>query len=344
MIREKEIKIDDDFINVSLKRLIVGATCEEGKASKLLPQKGLIYVQDKQVLDASTLKGLLVFEGNILRGGIYEAKNNYYISDTRDYTYTMEGSDLCIASICSSQSFVLKNFDEKSNALGIKLSKNPTKEIGIVVCITKEMNGYIFALKEIAPFLAKHLFGGDGAYAKVTLVSFAGFDANDIGTFYDVQGLVDAINALNVVDSHTRMLYLSIIKAMQNFTKDNGLQKEIYLISNAEESDPQNLKRMLPLTENLNRNIAKHSDGSKENCVQIHCFSVINSIDSFKELSRITNGHFYYAHNSYDFKKNLLTQSSGGTFDMREISTEIRPSKTHKMHDDTPPMVLIKSL
>ncbi|ANV97420.1 hypothetical protein BBW65_00675 [Helicobacter enhydrae] len=332
----QEVVVDEKLIKEVLKRLIDGASCAEIEPSKIISGSNLTYVTDKQVVDATKLKGGIVFDGNILRGGIYEEKNDYYVSDTRDYIYALKGSELEVKAICSPQSFVLQNFDVNQETLGIKLSKKPTKEIGIVVCATQSMSDCVFALKEIAPFLSQHLFGDDkDAYAKVVLVRFTWLLFESLGVFYQQDSFAQAINKLSTTQSDTRMLYRSLIEAMRYFTKDNGLEKEIYLISDGSASDPHNEDQALQMTQNLNFNIAKGEECGK-NCVKIHSFNLGQPLDFLKNLSKITGGNYYYADNIYNFKKNILTQSSGGKFDMRELDVVIHPSKTHKMHDDFP--------
>ena len=121
------------------------------------------------------------------------------------------------------------------------------------------MQKYNAALKEIAPFIAQNIFKDGQNYAKISLVYFSGLDSTELGTFYDEQSFTKALNKIKSKNSQTKMLNLSLIKAMSNFTKDNGLTKEIYLISNAKPSDMQNSQKVLTLTQNLNQNIVKNS-------------------------------------------------------------------------------------
>ena len=125
-------------------------------------------------------------------------------------------------------------------------------------------------------------------------------------------------------------------RAVENFIKDNKLKKELYLISDNEESDLQNADTMLALTKNLNRNISVQSKGCLDNCVKVHCFSVENCFDFMRDLALATGGNFYHTNSSYEFKKQILTEVSGGKFDPKKIGTEIHHSKTHKIDPHDP--------
>ena len=335
---DKNIVIDEAMINVALRRLIDGLDCKSKEGmSEIIRVSNPIYAGAGQTLDASKLKGSLVFEGRVLRGGIYKQAEGVYTSDDMEFSYKLDGCDLLIKAVCSGKEFKLSNFDSKARSLGIHLSHKPTKEIAIVVCTAASMDEYVFALKEVAPYLANHLFSGEDSYAKVTLAHFSNFDADDLGTFYKKEELANAISKLKTQSTNTRMLFLCLIRALENFTKDNGLRKEVYLISDGRESDSQNAATLLPLTKNLNRNIYEKSRGCDDNCVAIHCFSINENFDFLRELAAATGGNFYHATTTLDFKTHILSQSSGGHFDRKELGMEIKPSKTEKIHDHDHP-------
>ena len=334
----KDIVIDEAFFDAQLQGLVKGLCCDEGQKP---PAQNATYVKAGQVIDANKTKGPLVFENNTLTGGFYMKKEALYVSEDLRYSYIKGGASLVVESRCGGGHFEILNFDAKTRNLGIRLYEKPGKEIGLVICTVGTMDKYLFGLKEIAPFLAKHIFSDPDSYTKVTLTAFAAFDYYPDGTFYEPDGLVKTINGLKLVDgTTTRMIGLSIINTMSNFTKDNGLKKEVYLITDREENDPQNFSRLIMLTKNLNYRLSPDgfkSESVPANWVRINCFSLGRNIDSFRELSFVTRGKFFYTDSMYEFKKELLSQVSGGHFDMREISTEIVPSKTHKIVDPDDP-------
>ncbi|CBG40463.1 VWA domain-containing protein [Helicobacter mustelae] len=329
------IDLNQDFIDKALKRLIVGVDCKDFQSMVITqPKKNRYFVADNGILNAKDKVGDVVFLGRILHGGIYE--NGAYISDDRAFSYEFSGDSLKVVSICTNQSFTIINYT--NGMLNISLGKIPTKEIAIVLCTTKSMQYYVDVLKSIAPFIGKYLFKNN-THAKASVIGFSSLDSNHLGISYDTQSLEDSLNRIKTKDSDTRMLNLSLIKAMKDFTKDNHLKKEIYLITDASASDPHNEQKMLSITKNLNLNISKNSGGSDENNVKIHCFSIHKDLDFLKNLATITNGRYYHIQDDYSFKKTLLTQINDEVeIDMLEIDKQIRPSKAHKLPDpDNPP-------
>ena len=334
---EDRVVIDKEFFDKSLRRLLVGPCCDDAPKP---PAQNATYVKAGQVIDANKTKGPLVFEGRVLRGGIYNQKEALYISDDMEYSYIKGGASLVVESRCRGGHFEILNFDAKTRNLGIRFYEKPGKEIAIVVCRLDMMDKYLFGLQEIAPFLAKHIFSDPDTYTKVTLNGFANFFSDPQGTFYNANDLSEAIKGLKTIKGSTLMLFLSVIKAMESFTKDNGLKKEVYLLTSEKESDPQNLNLVIPLTKDLNYRLSPggfEGESAPVDWVRINCFSLGKNIDNLRELSFVTRGKFFYTDSMYEFKKELLSQVSGGHFDMREISTEIVPSKTHRMVDPDDP-------
>lgn len=71
--------------------------------------------------------------------------------------------------------------------------------------------------------MAKHIFKDEigEAYAKIKLVTFSSYDVKDF----------DDVNTLPTKRGSSKMVNYALIAAMSHFTKDNGLKKEIYLIT-----------------------------------------------------------------------------------------------------------------
>lgn len=336
-----DIVIDEHYFNQMLYSLIFGASCDE----KVAHQHSAFSPNTITVYNGSSIDGLkydenskqskiIRFAGNFLVGGIKENAN--FISADRAISYALQNDTLSVKSVCDKQSFSILHF--KNGDFNIKLGTNPTKELAIVINANSSMQKYNAALKEIAPFIAQNIFKDGQNYAKISLVFFSGLDSTELGTFYDEQSFTKALNKVKGRDAQTRMLNLSLIKAMSNFTKDNGLTKEIYLISNAEPSDMQNSQKVLTLTSNLNQNIVKNSKNKAQNLVKIHTFAIGADLKYLKDLAQATNGTYHKASNAYDFKKQILTTSNDGKdFDMRKIDKEIRINKAHKAYDPDNP-------
>ncbi|MGX3044420.1 hypothetical protein [Helicobacter sp. T3_23-1056] len=326
-----------------------------------------------------------ILHGGIFDSTQSDNTQNLYMSADRKISYTLKGVDfyapdtqgksnaikgtLEVKSICEKQGFTLSNFT--NGDFGINLSKHPRKEIAIALNVNKSMSRYIDALIDIAPFLSKHILGESGkenseknseknsdensqnnpsndrGFAKISLITFSYSRVADLGTFYDGSSLTSALYRAKGIDSKDNIVNIALIEAMKNFTKDNGLKKEIYLITNGSLDDPHKEEQMLSMTKNLNANIVKNTKTNADNRVKIHIFAITPfasrksqkaNIEFLQNLAKTTGGSYNEANNPYDFKKQILTLSNDGkTFDMREIDDKIRPSKTHKIYDPDNP-------
>lgn len=342
-----EDTIDENYVNKALSTLIYGENCDKSDAPKtqrvLIPIKNTINVLHNAIIDAKRYEDarerLIDFNGEILRGGIYE--QNLYMSANRKISYSLNDKVLEVNAVCEKQSFTINNFS--NGDFGLHLSNNPTKEVAIVLNVNKSMQKYISALKDIAPYLAKHILGEDfnkedSRYAKISLTTFSYIMIYDLGTFYDSQSFANALNQIKGRDSNDAIFNNAIIEAMRNFTKDNSLKKEVYLITNGKPSDMKNMQKMLTITQNLNANITKNTKSKFDNRVKIHTFALSENLDVLKQLADSTGGTYNKANNVYDFKKQILTVSNDGKpFDMNELNNEIRPSKSNKIYDPNKP-------
>ena len=337
-------EINDAYMDKALRTLIYGVKCDDtSKAARvIIPTQNVINASNNAIIDTAaytdTKSRLIAFLGNILHGGIYDEKQGVYMSANRLFSYTLKNDTkdikgtLEIKAICEKQGFVLKNFS--NGDFGLNLSKNPAKEVAIVVNFSNSMWRYTNALKDIAPYLARHILR-ENQYAKITLVTFSYPQVLDLGTFYDAGSFTDALSKAKGLNSVDVVFNHALIKAMQNFTKDNGLKKEIYLITNGTPGDMLKAEKMLALTQNLNANIVKNTKDDTDNRVKIHSFALSKDLNFLKKVAQITGGTYNEASNVYDFKKQILSVSNDGKpFDMRELNNEIRPSKTHKINDN----------
>ena len=214
--------------------------------------------------------------------------------------------------------------------------------------VNKSMSRYIDALIDIAPFLAKHILGDlQNEFAKISLVTFSYVRVQDLGTFYDAPSFTNALYAAKGIDSKDNIVNVALVEAMKNFTKDNGLKKEVYLITNGASDDPHKEEQMLSMTKNLNANIVKNTKTNADNAVKIHTFALTPfasrksqkaNAEFLQNLAKITGGSYNEADNAYNFKKHILTVSNDGKpFDMGELNNQIRPSKTNKIYDPNNP-------
>lgn len=380
-------KIDEAYIDKALHSLIYGVSCDDKSDTPkveriIVPPKNAITASNNATIDSANYPDSrmrkIVFNGEVLHGGIYE--QNFYFSADRKFSYALKVGDsnagnmqgkegakdsqnaqikgtLEVKVICEKQGFTIRNFT--NGDFGVHLSNNPTKEVAIVLNVNNSMWRYTNALKDIAPYLAKHILGEDShkggensanhnrQFAKISLITFSYVRIYDLGTFYEPEEFAAALSRAKGTESNDKMVNVALIMAMANFTKDNGLKKEIYLITNGGADDSHKEEQMLQMTQNLNANIVKNTKTNADNAVKIHTFALkpFSSLQAhkanaefLKNLARITGGSYNEADNAYNFKKQILTLSNGGKpFDMRELNNEIRPSKTHKIYDPNNP-------
>lgn len=337
-------KIDEAYIDKELHALIYGADCND--SAQITPRstspKSTINANDNSTIDSSKYTDAksrsIAFGGNVLYGGIFDNSQNLYLSADRKISYNLiESNTLEIKAICEKKGFVITNF--RNGDFGLNLSKNPTKEVAIALNVNTSMKGYIEAFKEIAPFVAKHILGDrEKQFAKISLVIFTEHTIQTLGTFYNAKDFADSFMAIKGKNSPTKMINVALIEAMRNFTKDNGLKKEVYLITDGKPDDMSRSEKMLTLTKNLNANITKNTATNADNRVKIHTFALGADLPFLKNLAKITGGSYHEANNSYDFKKQILTLSNDGKpFDKSELGNEIRPSKNHKIYDPNNP-------
>ncbi|WP_158654952.1 vWA domain-containing protein [Helicobacter muridarum] len=305
----------------------------------------VLWVYDKDKINIKNIPDkirYIRFAGKILSGGISNG-NSTYTSPSRDFSYTLNGTDLEITSICDKQHLTLNNYNKEEEPYNLKLRPKPAKEVAIVINVANSMRDYVFAFKEIAPFVAKHILEENkGNYSKITLVTFSDYEVKDYDDMFSTNEFIDNVKKLKVTDSQTKFINYALIEAMRHFTKDNGLKKEIYLITDGNPSDMRSAEKMLYLTKNLNRNIVQNSGGSKKNWVTIHTIALNKDLNVLKELTLATGGNFYEPNGFYQFKEMILKLSNDGKdVSPKEIGNEIVPSKTHQIYDpdnpDNPP-------
>lgn len=286
---------------------------------------------------ANTLYHLIIFDNNVLWGGLFDEAQSVYKSPDREILYTLTGETLTIKDIAQNTQFTITHFSQGD--FNIYLSKNPTKEVAIVLNTNKSMGAYIDALKEIAPFVGNHILGErEKQFAKISLVTFTYIRLSDLGTFYDAEDFSNAINGVsaNNIASSDNMVNLGLIMGMRNFTNANGLKKEVFLITNGASDDPQNLEKMLFSAKNLKTQLT--GEATKIHIFAIKPFNSRKSSDEnialLKNIANATGGTYNEIENVVELKeKVLLFSNDGKPFDKKEIGNEIRIIETQKLVD-----------
>lgn len=286
---------------------------------------------------ANTLYHIIIFDNNVLWGGLFDEAQSVYKSPDREILYTLTGDTLTIKDIAQNTQFTITHFSQGD--FNIYLSKNPTKEVAIVLNTNKSMGAYIDALKSIAPFVGNHILGErEKQFAKISLVTFTYIRLSDLGTFYDAEDFSNAINGVsaNNIASSDNMVNLGLIMGMRNFTNANGLKKEVFLITNGASDDPQNLEKMLFSAKNLKTQLT--GEATKIHIFAIKPFNSRKSSDEnialLKNIANATGGTYNEIENVVELKeKVLLFSNDGKPFDKKEIGNEIRIIETQKLVD-----------
>ena len=312
-------------------------------------QKSVIFAKNGDTIDANnypnTLYLNIIFDNDLLVGGIFDEAQNLYKSPDRELLYTLNGDTLTIKNIPQNQHFTITHFSDGD--FNIYLSKNPTKEVAIVLNTNKSMGAYINALKDIAPFVGEHILGDrNKQFAKISLVTFTYIRLSERGNFYDAQDFANTLNSVsaNNIASSDNMVNLSLIMGMRHFTNANGLKKEVFLITDGAPDDPQNLQRVLSTAKNLKANLTSKD---KDNLLKIHIFaikpfnsrkSVSENVRLLKNIANATGGTYNEVENVVELKEKILLFSNDGKpFDKKEIGNEIAIIKTHKIDDPDNP-------
>lgn len=338
-VTEQLPEINQELIDTFLCDLIQGQTCTSSSPQTVIEHvPGIIFANDQDTIQAEGKSGPVVFDGMVLRGGCQSGENQY-ISDDGKLSYRLEGDVLTVTGICTRHKLTISGFSAEKRSLGIKLCTGFGREVAVVVNTVKSMWDYVVAFKDIAASVAKYILRPDSDppfYGKVTLISTRYLWTQSCGTFYQPEKFCAAAQELNVIDTETRMIFYALINAMKHFTKDNGLTKEVILITDGLPSDKSQTETMLALTKNLNQNIARNSQGCKEYCVRIHTFALADGLDYLRDLSEATEGVFHRPASIREFKNQLLCLCNGGQdVSPEDLDNEIHCSKTHKMYDDS---------
>lgn len=305
-------------------------------------QKSIIIARNGDTFDsnnyANTLYYTIIFDNTVLVGGIFDEAQNLYKSPDREISYTLTGETLTIKDIAQNTQFTIKHFTQGD--FNIYLSKNPTKEVAIVLNTNTSMSAYIKVLKDIAPFVGNHILGErDKQFAKLSLVTFTYVRLSDLGAFYEAEDFADAVNNVNAnrVKSFDNIVNTALIMAMRNFTNANGLKKEVFLITNGAADDPHNLEKALFTAKNLKAQLT--GEATKIHIFAIKPFNSHKSTDEnirlLKNLADETGGTYNEIDNNpVELKeKVLLFSNDGKAFDKKEIGNEIRIIETQKIDD-----------
>ena len=105
---------------------------------------------------------------------------------------------------------------------------------------------------------------------------------------------------------------------MRNFTKDNGLSKEIYLMTDEPGDDNERTQEVIDMAKNFGASIlrsisAKSNSEHFDNSVKINVISINSDLQNLKIYAQETGGKF--------FQPNSLEELGDALFDLSNTGT-----------------------
>ncbi|NDJ28096.1 hypothetical protein DMB95_07540 [Campylobacter sp. MIT 12-8780] len=332
--------IDQTKAFESLDSLINGLDCTKSTSAALITEGNFVYVNDKDIVETTAYNDetRIVFEETILRGGIL--RGDKYISDDMKFSFHFdENLRLIVTSVCKNTSITINNFFQEHENFGIRLRKKAGKELGFIYCNSFDVHAYIKAFKEIAPFISKRVFKDKDTLSKLFVNNYKSMRDGVLGPFYTPEDFVEAIDKISFNPQSLYLLNVAMIEIMSQFTKHNGLLKELYVISTTPLLDKFRWQSMVEMMKNLNRNIVKNTPEKKENQVKVHGFALGTDLDFLKFMCEDSGGIYTRVDSILEFKRSILTRLSDGVLpDPKELGKDaqiqiITPNKIYDPDD-----------
>ena len=287
------------------------------------------HAGDKDIIIDSDHNGEVIFDGIKLNGGVWdENKQTYIDSSNNSISYKLNESTLTLTILKGNKTLTIKNYDINKQSLNISLSKNPGKEVAIVIDTTGSMYDDIEAAKESAKAIAQNIFRSNlnnnepnnknsEVYSKISIVTFSDNNIKTLGSYNNYNSFQKGINQVYEQGGGREYHCAAILEGMSNFTKDNGLSKEIYLMTDESGDDNHRMSEVINKAKNFGSSISLRSafnDKSKfDNSVKINIVSINNNHLNLKRLSDETNGLYLQPNSIDELKDALFDISNQGT-------------------------------
>ena len=287
------------------------------------------HAGDKDIIVDSDHNGEVIFDGIKLNGGVWdENKQTYIDSSNNSISYKLNESTLTLTILKGNKTLTIKNYDINKQSLNISLSKNPGKEVAIVIDTTGSMYDDIEAAKESAKAIAQNIFRSNlnnnepnnknsEVYSKISIVTFSDNNIKTLGSYNNYNSFQKGINQVYEQGGGREYHCAAILEGMSNFTKDNGLSKEIYLMTDESGDDNHRMSEVINKAKNFGSSISLRSafnDKSKfDNSVKINIISINNNHLNLKRLSDETNGLYLQPNSIDELKDALFDISNQGT-------------------------------
>lgn len=194
------------------------------------------HAGDKDIIIDSDHNGEVIFDGIKLNGGVWDENKQAYIdSSNNSISYKLNESTLTLTILKGNKALTIKNYDINKQSLNISLSKNPGKEVAIVIDTTGSMYDDIEAAKESAKAIAQNIFRSNlnnnepnnknsEVYSKISIVTFSDNNIKTLGSYNNYNSFQKGINQVYEQGGGREYHCAAILEGMSNFTKDNGFK------------------------------------------------------------------------------------------------------------------------
>ena len=285
------------------------------------------YVGNGDTIFDSDHKGEVYFDGNLLVGGTWDENEQAYIDENnKDIKYTLNNGDLTVK--FDNKILNINDYDKAKQSLNINLAEQKGKEIAIVIDTTGSMQDDIDTAKQTARVIAENIFRTNSdqtQYSKISIVTFSNNSIKTIGTYTTISAFQSGINSVFIENGSKEYAMAALLEGMSNFTPDNGLSKEIYLMTDEPGDDNHRKSEVLARARDLKMGMAKMARNSDfnenyDNSVKINIISINSNLDHFKELSDQTGGSFFQPNSLSELEDALFELSNLGTSNSETIN------------------------
>lgn len=190
------------------------------------------HAGDKDIIVDSDHSGEVIFDGIKLNGGVWDENKQAYIdSSNNSISYKLNESTLTLTILKGNKTLTIKNYDINKQSLNISLSKNPGKEVAIVIDTTGSMYDDIEAAKESAKAIAQNIFRSNlnnnepnnknsEVYSKISIVTFSDNNIKTLDSYNNYNSFQKGINQVYEQGGGREYHCAAILEGMSNFTKE----------------------------------------------------------------------------------------------------------------------------
>ncbi|MSN96592.1 VWA domain-containing protein [Campylobacter sp. FMV-PI01] len=304
------------------------------------------HAGDKDIIEDSDGKGEIYFNNTQLIGGILDKDKSsnsikVYLSEDKNIEYHLDENSKILKVIDKNNNnaeLTINNFNKEEKSLNINLADNLGKEVAIIIDTTGSMQDDIDAAKNSAKEIARNIFktnikninqgsnlNSKNTYSKISIVTFSDNNIKTIGTYTNYSSFQKGINSVYEQGGGTEYHCAAMLEGMSNFTPNNGLNKEIYLMSDESGDDNERMNEVIAKARNFGnkmisfrralntKNINNSNESIYDNSVKINVISINNNQSHLKRLSDETGGIYFQPNSIEELKDSLFDASNLGT-------------------------------